>query len=322
MQPVHLWDDIPVPIQGINRRLAATNMIAPASWAVDEQGRLLFVLELSGDHRNTYKQNVVQVHGLDVDLRLADEGGQLLVLSLNGEHHRDLFQVLCSSLLAELIDATSAASALQITLNHLKRWKIFFSGKKARILSLEEVRGLFAELWFLRELLHSKMGANVAVGSWYGPERIQQDFIFNDSAVEVKSLVASDPRTVRISSENQLDSVHSALYLLIVRLSASQADGCQSLNEIVVKIKSLVGDSDAAITFEKKLAEFGYLPLIEYDQPKFEVLGTQSYKVGEGFPRITRVDLASGVIQVRYQIQLEHLQPFRCDYDTMLRSTS
>jgi len=254
------------------------------------------------------------VYGVEIDLRKIEPGAQLLVLSLESEQNVDLFHVLCNSLLAELIDAKSSASALETVLNHLRRWKAFLSGRNARILSPEEIRGLFAELWFLLELLRTALGVEEAVAAWHGPERIQQDFIFADQAVEIKSLVATDPRTVRVSSENQLESSQSRLFLVIVLVKETQDDSGRSLNQVVSEAQAAIGGSDAAFEFESKLAEFGFIPLRQYDHPLFEVVGTQSYEVVEGFPRITRSRLIDGVIRVKYQIELERLEPFKCDY--------
>lgn len=312
------WDDIPIPTGEINRRMAAPDMRAPASWAVDHKGRRLFVVELTGDHWSKYQQSVVSVYGLEIDLRTSEHGTQLLVLALESEQNVDLFHVLCNSLLAELVDAKSSASALETALNHLRRWKAFLSGRNARLLSLEEIRGLFAELWFLLELTRTPLGTNGAVAAWHGPERIQQDFIFADQAVEIKSLVATDPRTVRVSSENQLDSGQSRLFMVIVLVKESQEAPGRSLNQIVAEAQSELAGSDAAFEFESKLAEFGYIPLKQYDHPLLEMVGTQSYLVQEGFPRITRSQLSDGVVRVKYQIELEHMEPFRCEFEATL----
>ncbi len=309
------WDDIPVPAGEINRRLAASEMRAPASWAVDYKGRRLFVVELAGDHWSKYKQGVVTVHGLDIDLRATENGYQMLVLTLESEQNVDLFHVLCNSMLSELMEARSAAAALDIALNHIRRWKAFLSGRNARILSPEEVRGLFAELWFLLELIPTALGTDGAVNAWHGPEKIQQDFIFADQAVEVKSLVATDPRTVRVSSENQLETTQSRLYLVIVLVKEAAEESGRSLNQIVAEAQSRIGGTDAGFEFESKLAEFGYVPLKNYDYPQLEVVGTLSYVAEEPFPRITRSQLCPGVIRVKYQIELEYLDPFKCDFE-------
>jgi hypothetical protein len=316
------WDDIPVPLVDINRRLAAVDMHAPASWAMDHEGRRLFVLELDGDHRYEYQKNFLTIKGIQIELRELQSGKQLLVLALDNEQFIDLFHVLCNSLLVELVESTSSASALETTFNHLRRWRAFLSGRNARVLSPEEVRGLFAEIWFFLELVHSSLGPSVAVAGWYGPERVQQDFIFSDRAVEIKSLIGADPNTVRISSENQLESLQSHLYLLIVFIKESQEESSQSLNQIIAEAQRIMAGSDVAFEFESKLAAFGYIPLQEYNHPKFTVVDKQSYEVNEQFPRITRSELQTGITSVRYQIELEQLTPFRCEYDLLFRGVS
>lgn len=312
------WDDIGVPNLDINRKLAAANMCAPASWGVDREGHKLFVIELSGDHWEKFNQNVTRFHGVGTDLKSSDDGDQLLVLTLRSDQNVDLFFALCHSLLAELVEAKTSASALDTALNHLRRWKAFLSGRNARILTIEEIRGLVAELWFLLQLADTELSTKGAVQAWHGPERIQQDFIFGDLAVEVKSLVATDPRTVRVSSENQLDSSQSDLFLLVVYVKEVGDSEGKSLNQIVAEAHSRLSGTDAAFEFESKLAECAFVPLQEYDSPHFEVVGKQGYTVGAGFPRITRSQLTNGVVRVKYQIELEHLEPFKCEFEAVL----
>jgi hypothetical protein len=128
------WDDIDVPSVDLNRLLAQPNMAAPASWAVDRQGRRMFVIELSGDYRERYERSLVTVHGLEIDLRRADvDGQQLLVMTLESDENADIFAALCQSLLSELVDAKTSATALDGALNHLRRWKAFLSNRNARV---------------------------------------------------------------------------------------------------------------------------------------------------------------------------------------------
>src|SRR3546814_15120322 len=87
-------------------------------------------------------------------------------------------------------------------------------------LSIEEVRGLFAEIVFLTELIDRQMSSSDAVEAWLGPERSHQDFIFGNTAVEVKSLSGAERSSVRISSEDQLESLNDALFLRVYRLSS------------------------------------------------------------------------------------------------------
>ena len=313
------WDDLTVPASGFNRLLAAPNMKAPASWALDRQGHRLFVIEVAGDHREIFERDCVTVHGLQIDLRTSDhEGHQQLVLALESEHNADLFAVLCNSLLLELAEASSAASAIDISLNHLRRWKAFLANRNARLLTAEEIRGLFAELWFLMELAGTPLGMDVAVFAWQGPDKIQQDFVFAGQAVEIKSLVSTDPRTVRISSENQLDSAEPKLFLVTVLVSDNMNDEGRSLNDIAIEALARPMSTDAQFQLESKLAHSGYLPLDTYNKPRLKVDGAIAYEVAEGFPRLVRSGLPVGIIRVMYQIQLEHLAPFKCDFSRAL----
>lgn len=308
------WDNISVPSSDLNRLLAAGNMVSPASWALDREGHRLFVIELAGDHQERYERDAVSVHGLRIDLRTGDQPGlQQLILTLESEQNVDLFAVLCRSLLEELTWAKSSASSLEITLTHLRRWKAFLANRNARILTSEEIRGLFAELWFLKDLANTALGPEQAASAWRGPDRIQQDFIFSGQAVEVKSLVSADPITVRISSENQLESGEPKLFLVVALLAEVKKDEGRSLNAIVSEVLTVANGGDAQLQLESKLAQCGYLPLPEYDRLVLHVVGTLTYEVSASFPRIVRSGLPPGVVRVAYQIQLEHLEPFKCE---------
>src|SRR3546814_17965452 len=84
-------------------------------------------------------------------------------------------------------DWSSDVCSSDLTLAHSRRWKTFLSGRSQH-LSIEEVRGLFAEIVFLTELIDRQMSSSDAVEAWLVPERSHQDFIFGNTAVEVKTL--------------------------------------------------------------------------------------------------------------------------------------
>ena len=125
-----------------------------------------------------------------------------------------------------------------MALAHIRRWKTFLSGR-SQLLSAEEVRGLFAELTFLLELIDRQASTTAAVEAWLGPEKSHQDFIFGNTAVEIKSLSGTERSTVRISSEDQLETLNDALFLRMYRLSSlPDAARAQSLNEIVAAVQT------------------------------------------------------------------------------------
>ncbi|MGK2914847.1 MAG: PD-(D/E)XK motif protein [Porticoccaceae bacterium] len=307
------WDDIAVPGSDFNVRQVAGETAVPCFWARDAGGACLFIVELQGDHAAQYRKNAVTVNGIDVDLRAADQGQQRLVLALERQVDRDLFEGLCRTLASSLEHATDSASSLAVSLAHIRRWKTFLSGR-SRHLSAEEVRGLFAEITFLLELIDRQVSSTAAVEAWLGPERSHQDFIFGNTAVEIKSLSGAERNTVRISSEDQLESLNDALFLRIYRLSnLVDAAGARSLNEIVAAVQARLGEADAVEAFDRKLVAHGYAPLPDYDAPRFVVSDVRSYRVSDGFPRLMRSQLPTGIESVAYDIRLEMIAPFECD---------
>lgn len=307
------WDAIAVPVVDFNVRQVPGNTAVPCFWGRDTSGACLFVVELQGDHSVQYRKNIAAVNGIDVDLRSGGAGQQRLVFLLEKQVDRDLFEGLCRTLVSALERATDSASSLAVALSHIRRWKTFLSGRSHH-LSAEEVRGLFAELVFLLELMNRLPSTAMAVEAWMGPERSHQDFVFGNTAVEVKSLTGAERSTVRISSEDQLESLNDALFLRIYRLSnLPDAASARSLNAIVAAVQARLGEPEAVEAFDRKLVAHGYAPLPDYDEPAFVLSDVKTYRVQGAFPRLIRSQLAAGVAKVAYDIGLETISPYECD---------
>jgi hypothetical protein len=307
------WDAISVPKADFNVLQVPGERAVPCFWGKEESGSCLFIVELEGDHKTLFCRDAVIVNGLAVDLRSGSRGHQRLILALDRQVDRDLFESLCRALASALLSASDSATALAITLAHLKRWKLFLSGWGGQHLSDEAVRGLFAELTFLRELIIS-LGSDDAVEAWLGPERSHQDFIFGNTAIEIKSLSGTERSEVRLSSEDQLEALNDSLFLRIYRLSAfAEAAGALSLNDMITIVQSELKSAEALTEFDRKLVAHGYAPLIEYDNPKFAVSEILTFAVDDGFPRLVRAALPAGISKVTYTIRLEAIDAFRTD---------
>lgn len=307
------WNSISVPSADFNVLQVPGERAVPCFWGKDVTGSCLFIIELEGDHANMFRRDAVIVNGLSVDLRSAGAGYQRLVLALDRQVDRDLFESLCRALAFALLSASDSATALAIALAHLKRWKQFLAGRGGQHLSDEALRGLFAELVFLRELI-ANLGSKDAVEAWLGPERSHQDFIFGNTSVEIKSLSGKERGEVRISSEDQLEGLNDNLFLRIYRLSAlPDAIGALSLNDIVTIVQSELTSAEAITAFERKLVAHGYAPLMEYDAPKFALSEIRTFAVQDGFPRLARSELPSGIAKVTYAVRLEAIEAFVTD---------
>lgn len=306
------WDEIREPAVDYNVRLVPGSGNIPLYWAKDSEGHCLFIVELEGDNTHLFKENELSLHGIRVDLRLLDATrSQGLVLTLERHMDRDLFLGLCETLIERLRLSAHRTEALALTLAHLRRWKAFLAGKKARVLSPEEIRGLFGELHFLR-LLSKRLTPKVAVEAWCGPDGGHQDFIFRNTAVETKTVSGRERSAVRISSEDQLEAACENLFLAVFRLSEMpDSRTAMSLNDVVRLVEGELRDPEALEEFWRRLSACGYADISYYDAPMFVVTAERAFWVKEGFPRLIRSELPAGLAKVNYDLRFEHIEPFR-----------
>ncbi|KEP89847.1 MULTISPECIES: PD-(D/E)XK motif protein [Aeromonas] len=308
------WDVIPTPKVDLSVLRVSEIVGVPIYWGRDPNAQCLLIIELNGEHIAQFRRDNVSLHGIDIDLRNSGSADrQRLILTLARHIDSDLFFGLCETLISSLKIVTDPAVALSVTLAHLKRWKVFLAGNNARLLSPEEVRGLFGELHVLRTLYNETLPQTVAVDAWCGPNDSHQDFMFGNRAIEVKSLSCRERNSVCISSEDQLESLSDELFLLIQRIiDMPSSEHALSLNDIVTLIKGELVEPEALELFMDKLANVGFVPLAQYDTPCFVVSGVQGYRITADFPRLIRSKLPQGVTKVTYDLMLESIEPFLC----------
>ncbi|WP_201258654.1 PD-(D/E)XK motif protein [Salinivibrio kushneri] len=308
------WDDIKTPSEDLSVRLIRESKHLPLYWGKDSSGHCIFIYEMSEDGTEFFQKNLVSIHGINIDYRmLSTTGNQGLILVLEKHVDQDLFYSLCETLVQELSEISDPLVGLSVALSQIKRWKAFMAGKKGWVLSAEEVRGLFSELKFLVQMLSEMNNELDALEAWQGPETSHQDFIFSDTAVEVKSLSGRERNTVKISSEDQLESLSSSLFLKVFRLiDMPESNASTSLNELVKAVEKSLTDAEAIEMFGTKLAKAGYVKMLAYDKPKFIVTEEQTYHVDREFPKIVRTELHTGLTRVGYEIKLESVRDFLC----------
>lgn len=317
MRSQFCWDDIKTPKQDITvRKIAGTSHI-PVYIGKNIHGQYLILFQLVGEHLHTFTKSRVTVFGLNIDLsQVPNSGFQNLVIMLENAVDKDIFTALCQSLIATIANVDEPAIALAVLLAHLKRWKAFLAGKNAQKLTPEEIRGLFAELYYLETLLsEAEVNEHHAIMmAWVGTERSHQDFIFSNTAIECKALSGKERGVVGISSEDQLEGLVAHLYLKLFRLGERpDVEFSISLNEQVTRLERLLIEAETLTLLTNKLIAAGYLPLDDYNTPEFIVLGETTYSVAGDFPRITRAGLPNGILNTRYELELSKIEHFICN---------
>jgi hypothetical protein len=258
--------------------------------------------------------------GLDV-LSVVLDGHAYLGVMLKEPRFADVFSALAEDL-ARRIDAAEPgpAAAVGVFLGQLRRWQRFLASK-AEGLTPAEQRGLWGELHLLQTLLLPALGPSVVLAGWKGPEGAHQDFQYAAAWIEVKTTLAKQPQSVRITSERQLDDSHaSALFLHVFALEA-QVEGADTLPARIAALRSALGASPAAREiFEDGLLAVGYrdLDAPRYASPGYAVRRADTFRVAPGFPRIIESPLPAGVGDVSYALDLAACAPFATTTDALV----
>ena len=317
----HPWSDIKKPDDGVYVRKVADVAAHDFYWGRDSQGRYLLILPLEGEHADFVQTHFLKISGISIDLKyVSDVSAQGFLLILERTEDADIFLRLCNVLIDVAGKTEGSREALSVIFSQLKRWKAFLSGGGRKILRPHEIRGLFSELLFLKRLLHEEEVSPVAaLEAWRGPIRGAQDFVLGDCAVEIKSLSGTARGTVRISSEDQLDSSFPRLYLRVYLLAEdSECSEGSSLNALVRELGAMITEAEALELLWDRLAHAGYVDLTNYDTPCMKPVQCRTYLVDENFPRLIPGALDAGLSGVSYELALEAAEPFRCE-DVCLR---
>ncbi|MDC8446596.1 MAG: PD-(D/E)XK motif protein, partial [Nitrosomonas sp.] len=210
---------------------------------------------------------------------------------------------------------TNAQAALSLVYSRLGRWRALLSKSSRGLLSPQEIQGLFGELKFLEECIDAgRVSVQAAVEGWQGPLGSPHDFIFDQAAIEIKSISDSSADSVRISSELQLTTHFSTLHLKLIFLTRdADCNRGTSLNTLIRELKDKIQSHHLVQVFDERLSEIGYIDIPDYDFPCFSVVRTRTYQVRDGFPRITPESLAHGISDVSYCIAFSSIAEYICD---------
>lgn len=235
--------------------------------------------------------------------------------------YEDLFGLLAGDILEAVVATEDSRHAASEVARVIERWRYFMERRRASMTD-DRVRGLIGELLVLGRLLSSGYAVEVLT-SWTGPHDAIHDFELPDHSVEVKTFLAEDGPTVRISDPRQLDVVRArTVHLVAIKLARSTSG--RPLPEMIhLLTNQLAHAPEAAELFEKKLAEYGYLPnhAALYTEP-FACEQVLAYAVQEGFPRIRVDEVPAAVSDIQYSLSLTALAAFTIDSAAILGAST
>lgn len=248
-----------------------------------------------------------------VQMITAGSGGKLRVaLELSGAQYRDVFAALCADIANVIMEHSPGRAGFGAFLRRLHAWQRFMQLHSDRGLSEEQVRGIFAEITVLEQILYPVLGEIQAVESWQGP-RALHDFDRLGHALEVKSgSTAGDP-VMRVSRLDQFDeTMVRSLHVCFVALRSDPQDG-MSLPALVARQRDRLKDlPGASQRVEDLLVAAGYheSQSSKYAEPKLVPAGLKLFRVQEEFPRFKRENLHGGIVAGMYSVAVNACSDF------------
>ncbi|MFZ5593734.1 MAG: PD-(D/E)XK motif protein [Pseudomonadota bacterium] len=220
----------------------------------------------------------------------------------------DLFAMMADDVVSTLENLRGADDErlFHIFLARIRAWQDFMRRGGDCVLGPEAEVGLFGELELLRDLVSAGLPATVAVEAWQGPLDGVQDFALGTGAIEVKSTVSPSSFPATVGSLDQLDdSLIRPLFLAGVRLALT-ASG-RTLPEQVNELRDLMRQELAALgAFDSRLLHAGFLDApAEHYTRRFSRAGGKILHVSDGFPRLTRANVAIEIRRAHYEIDLD-----------------
>jgi hypothetical protein len=247
-----------------------------------------------------------EFRGLKFDKVYDDDPEYLLLnLVLVDRQFKDVFDTLIADVISDIIELTDIKLILKNFTNRLIKWQSLFEKFGQQGLGPEEQRGLFGELYFLRECLNNGFDFMKILNAWVGPSNEVRDFQAGSWSLEVKTTHGNNHQKVHISSERQLDTSHlENLFLFHLSLELRHGSG-ETLNDIVDSVIEILSIEFASLNcFRSKLIEAGFFDNHRqvYENTGYFIRQGLFYKVENDFPRIEEKDLRNGVGDVKYSI--------------------
>ncbi|ADO41854.1 PD-(D/E)XK motif protein [Ketogulonicigenium vulgare] len=234
-------------------------------------------------------------------------GKTAIALVRRPEGSPDIFAIMVVDVLRTLETTADTANrdVMEAFLERVMEWQAFMA-RTHRPLSSDAQIGLLGELWLLRLLTDTSLGAG-ALGCWQGPLRAAQDFHVRGGAIEVKSTVRTGSFLARINSIEQLDGDRAPIFLCAFRFEEN-TDGI-SLVDLVSELRERFRLAGIQRGFEALLMVMGYL---EEHSPLYSrtltLKDASTFRSEGDMRRLTRASLPAAIRSAAYVLDLDALE--------------
>lgn len=248
---------------------------------------------------------------------------QVFVLSKQEDQDLTVFNTICSDLLtfARQNNKLSGEVYFNAIKNRLNVWIEFLKNGDGKYLSLRKQIGVIGELVLLDKLKKYSPSEVAWMNSWKGPEKHSKDFITQNIAFEIKSIL-NDEIAVQISNIDQLDTTNIDKLILSVFQFIEDSENGKTINHFVDSIISNISCDKTLHLFLTKLGLSGYyLHHQKHYGLKLLLTNEHSFSVNSDFPRLIKNNVAAEITSVKYKLDLSSLSNFKVELAAQIKDS-
>tara|TARA_Y200000002_G_C22684487_1_gene665460 strand:- start:1066 stop:2046 length:981 start_codon:yes stop_codon:yes gene_type:complete len=291
-------------------------------WAIDEEKNHCLLFEFSENNIVIpSKKDLPKLRGLSISELTSKKN--YLKITLLDIPQLEIFSELCCLLINASVNEETEQETLSVLLRRCWRWVNLLAGKRDNKLSNTEQKGLIGELYFLSEILinQTNLSLEMAIESWQGPLGGSKDFDLKNNQIEIKAKRTISKPKIKISSEDQLEeNPETNLFLAVFGIDFSEAKESRNLNEWCLYVEQEIEKRNPNLIsqFNNLLSESGFDWEDDYSESKWEIKEIVYYKIINSFPKIVGSQLASGVEDVTYTLDMNELKDFEISKEEVL----
>lgn len=244
--------------------------------------------------------------------------GNLFVIEQNYEVNTKISEIFMSEIIRNTLSCKNETEIFDNIDVVFSDWASYFSEERVE-LTREKQMGLYAELFFLSELLFKEIGITASLNAWKGPSCERHDFMLPNIGIEIKATRTNLPLSVKISNENQLFKAPNERLILVVFQYAVSESTFGDLPQLVKKIELKLSKNPKELNeFRRNILHVGY----DYEEinkytARYSQLnsGREYYEATDSFPRLTIKELndlkkVSAFMEISYRLNLDACESF------------
>lgn len=265
-------------------------------------------VDVSVDFINSEKENLSLSYFEDTNY---------IVLELTDNSYFDLFNDLIISIYQRIYNFKETQKAINTFVKMFYKWSEFFDDKNSNKLSEESIKGLWGEMYVLKNLIENTESKylNEILTAWKGPYDKGHDFELENKSIEVKTKDVTKQNII-ISSEYQLEIENGKdLELLVLSVDKDYING-KSLSDLFNLIKesiiSKLGDFTIVLDalLQKNITQKN---IYKYDNFRFKEIEEIVFGCTENFPCLKKSNTDQSIHSLRYSLNLSYLTSFIID---------